>query len=114
MGLADTSVAQEADAVPWLSHDDDVLVAVDFLLPTVVQGLFFRVFRPLTTPFRAVDDEQWLGFRRGLALGKMTAIPLWANAEIVQGLLQSRQQSMNPIGHLRLAQIKEFAHDSFS
>src|ERR1700722_4597829 len=36
MGLADTSVAQEADTVPWLGHDDDVLVAVSLLLSTVV------------------------------------------------------------------------------
>src|SRR3954452_7844176 len=38
-------------------------------------------------------------------------IPLRANAEIVKGRLQDRQQPMDPMVRLRLAQVKEFAHD---
>ena len=48
VGLANVSVAQEVDAFPWQGHDDDVLVGVRLLLAAVVQGLFFRVFRPLS------------------------------------------------------------------
>src|SRR5207248_2592137 len=47
----------------------------------------------------------------GLALGKVTGIPLGTNAEIVKGLLEDRQQPMNPVVHPRLTQLKEFAHD---
>jgi hypothetical protein len=111
VGLAHVSMAQEIDAFPWQSHDDDVLVGVRLLLATVVQGLFFRVFRPLTATFGAIDDKAWLGFRRDLAPGKVTGIPLGTNAEIAKSLLEDRQQAMNPIVHLRLTQIKEFAHD---
>ena len=113
VGLTRVRRAQEADPLPWQSHDDDVLVGVRFLLAAVVQGLFFRAFWPLPPAvLGAVDDEAWLRFGRGLALGKVTGMPLGTNAEIVQGLLEDRQQPMNPIVHLRLAQTKELAHDN--
>jgi hypothetical protein len=112
--LAHASMAQEVDAFAWQGHDDDVLVGVRLLLAAVVQGLFFRVFRPLTPTFGAVDDEAWLRFGRGLALGKVTGIPLGTIAEISQSLLENRQQAMNPIVHLRLTQIKEFAQDGLN
>src|SRR3954447_22182532 len=38
-------------------------------------------------------------------------VPLRANAEIVKGRLQDRQQPMDPMIRLRLAQVKEFAQD---
>ena len=59
MGLADISTAKEADAFASQVHDDDVLIGV-LLLATVVEGLFFRAFRPLSPTFGAVDDEPWL------------------------------------------------------
>jgi hypothetical protein len=111
VGLANVRMAQEVDAFPWQGHDDDVLVGVGLLLAAVVQGLFFRAFRPLTPTFGAVDDEAWLRFRRGLALGKATGIPLGTITETNQSPLEDRQEPMNPIVHLWLTQIKEFAHD---
>src|SRR5260370_25435128 len=36
VSLANVSAAQELDAFPWYSHDDDVLVGVGLLLATVV------------------------------------------------------------------------------
>lgn len=87
VGLAHTRMAQKVDAFPWQGHDDDVLVGVCLLLAAVVQGLFFRVFRPLTPTFGAVNDEAWLRFGSGLALGKVTGIPLGTDPEIVKGLL---------------------------
>ena len=81
MCFADISPAQEAYAFPSQVHDDnDVLIGVRLLLlPTVVEGLFFRAFRPLSTPFGAaglmmsrgsVPVAVWLrakslGFRSG-------------------------------------------------
>src|SRR3954464_505225 len=38
-------------------------------------------------------------------------VPLRANAEIAEGRLQDRQQPMDPMIRLRLAQVKEFAQD---
>jgi hypothetical protein len=77
--------------LPWDIGDDHVLVAVRLLPTTVMQGLFFRVFRPLATPFRAVDNEPRLRFTRGLALGKVTGVPLRTKAENIKGGLEDRQ-----------------------
>src|SRR5438309_7681424 len=63
--LADVGATQEADRFPLDSGDDHVLVAVGLLPATVVQGLFFGVFRPLAPTFRAVNDEPRLRFRSG-------------------------------------------------
>src|ERR1051326_6216930 len=58
--LAHVGAAQVADACRLDIGDDHVLVAVRLLPAAVVQGLFFRVFRSLATPFRAGDDEPGL------------------------------------------------------
>ena len=76
-----------------------------------MEGLFFRVFRPLPPPLGPVDDEAWLHSDRGRALGEVTGTPLGTNAELVKGLLEDRQEPMNPMVHLGLTQAKEFAHD---
>src|SRR5262249_11962298 len=110
--LARARPAQEVDAFSRQGRDDDVLVGVRLLLAGVVQGLFFRVFRPLPPAFGAVDDETWFRSGSGWTLGKASGIPLGTNAEIVQSPLEDRQQPMNPGVHPRLTQPKEFAHDS--
>src|SRR5437868_8608744 len=54
-GVAATEVI---DALAARLHDGHVLVAVDLLPAAVVRRLFFRVFRPLAPPLRAVDDQR--------------------------------------------------------
>ena len=111
MRLADISPAQEADAFPSQVHDDDVLIGVRLLLPTVVEGLFFRAFRPLSTPFGAVDDEPRLRSCSGLALGKVIGVPLREDTQTIESISQDGQQPMDPIVHARLTQAEEFAHE---
>jgi hypothetical protein len=41
----------------------------------------------------------------------VTGTPLGTNAELVKGLLEDRQEPMNPMVDLGLTQAKEFAHD---
>jgi hypothetical protein len=81
VGLARARTAQEGDPFPGQGHDDDVLVGVRLLLAAVVKGLFFRVFRPWTPPFGAVDDEAWLRSGGGSTPGEVTGLPLRANVE---------------------------------
>src|SRR4051812_12524183 len=78
--LAHACLTQEVDAFPRQGHDDDVLVGMRLLLAAVVQGLFFRVFRPLPSAFGAVDDEAWVRSGSGLAPGKVSGIPLGTDA----------------------------------
>src|SRR6266545_4200564 len=52
--LAGVGAAQKANAFALDIGDHHILVAVRLLPTTGVQGLFFRVLRPLPTPFRAV------------------------------------------------------------
>src|SRR5262249_6938306 len=75
MHLCDLSSAHEADALPSQIHDDDVLIRMR-LLPTVVEGLFFGVFWPLSTPFGTIDDEARLGPGSGLTLAKVVGVRL--------------------------------------
>src|SRR6266567_2342611 len=109
--LAGVGAAQEADAFTLDLGDHHVLVAVRLLPAAVVAGLFFRVFRPLATPLRAVDDEPGARFGSWVALGKVTGAPLGPDAEIVKSDLQDRQQPLNPMIRLGLTQAKEFADD---
>src|SRR5260370_2692701 len=55
--LTNVSLTQETDPFASRIDDDHVLVGMRFLLAAVVRGLFFRVFRPLPTPLRGIDDE---------------------------------------------------------
>src|SRR5205814_6157903 len=56
VGRAGIRPAEEQDAVIRSASQQDVLVRVRFLLTAVVPGLFFRIFRPLPAPLRAVAD----------------------------------------------------------
>src|SRR5205823_3428021 len=94
--LARVRAAQVVDPLPPGVDDDHVLVAVLLLPPAVVKGLFFRAFRPLTTPLRAVDDQPGLGLGGGLSAREVTGVPLRADAETIQSRLQDRQQLMDP------------------
>jgi hypothetical protein len=111
MRLADISPAQEADIFASQVHDDDVVIGVSLLLPTVVEGLFFGVFRPLATPFGTIDDEARLGSWSGLAAAKVIGVPLREDTQTIESLSQDGQQLMDPIVRARLTQAKEFAHE---
>src|SRR5438874_9212565 len=102
MRLADISPAQEADVFPSQVYDDDVLIGVRLLLPTVVEGLFFRAFRPLSTPFGAIDDEPRLGSWSGLAPSKVIGVPLREDAQGIESISHDGQQPMDRIVHARL------------
>jgi hypothetical protein len=104
VGLASTSPAQEADPLSWQGHDDDVLAGMRLLLAAGVEGLFFRAFRPLPPPLSPVDDEARVPSGSGWALSEVTGTPLGTNAELVQGLLEDRQEPMNPMVDLGLTQ----------
>ena len=92
--------------------DDDVLVGVRLLLAAVVQGLFFRVFRPLAPPFGAVDDEARLAPRQAAGSGQSDGDPARDRTpRSSRASWKDGQQPMNPIVHLRLTQSEEFAHD---
>src|SRR5205807_7962458 len=97
MGLAGISPAQKADAFAWQVHDDDVLIGVRLLLPTVVEGLFCRVFRPLSPPFGAIDDQPGLDSWRALAAGEVLGVPLREHTQTVQSIPQDGQQPVNPV-----------------
>ena|SRR5271170_4382566 len=85
--LAGNSLAQEANPLTGYIRDDHVLVAVRLLLPTVMQRLFFRAFRPLAATFRPIDDEPRLALVSWLALSKATGVPLRKNSEIIESTL---------------------------
>jgi hypothetical protein len=111
VGLADIGLAQEADPLPTHTGDHDVLVAVGLLLTAVVQGLFFRAFRPLAATLRAIDDQLRIPCCIGLALSKVSRVSLREDAQIREGILQDGQQPVNPVVHRRLTQTEEFGHD---
>src|SRR5262245_56351288 len=54
--LAGAGFAQVVDPGPPRMDDDHVLVTMLLLPPAVVEGLLFRVFRPLAASLRRVDD----------------------------------------------------------
>jgi hypothetical protein len=76
--------AQKIDAFAFDLGYDHVLVTVRLLPATVVECLFFWVFRALAPPLRAVDDEPRIPLGSGLALGEVAGIPLGTNAQIIQ------------------------------
>jgi hypothetical protein len=84
---------------------------VRLLLPTGVEGLFFRVFRPLPPPFGPIDDEARLVPWSGLAPGEVIGVPLREDTQTIESLSHDGQQPMDPIVHARLTQAKELAHD---
>lgn len=105
------SLAQEIHTLVGKVDDDDVLVRVCFLLPAVVEGLFFRVFGPLASSLGGVDDEPVTILRGGLALGKLAGIPFRQDTQIIEGHLEDGQQAVEPVIHPLLTQGEKFSHD---
>src|SRR5512137_20470 len=56
MRFASMRWAEITHALRPPGHDDKVFVAMNLLFATVVQGLFFSVFRPLASSLRTIQD----------------------------------------------------------
>src|SRR5215207_4295593 len=56
MGLAWIGLAQIRNSFFLEGGNHDILLTMDFLLTTIVQSLFFRIFGSLTPPFGTVND----------------------------------------------------------
>ena len=103
------TLTQVAHAFGLRIDHHHILVPGRLLLAPVVQRLFFRVFRALATTVGPIDNQ----LRRLLAdpflAGKGPRLTAGQHAQIVEGLLQNRQQPMDPPVHPRLTQTKELA-----
>jgi hypothetical protein len=110
--LTDVGLTQEADPLASSTDDDHVLVGMRFFLAAVVRGLFFRLFRPLPTPFRGIDDEPGLLVGGQRAGAKPTGVSLGQHAQIIEGVAEDRQQPVNPKVRPLLTQAEEFAHEN--
>jgi len=106
---ANVGSTQEADAFALCLHDDHVLVGVRFLLAAVVRGLFFRVFRPLATPFRGIDDEPRRFFGSQGTRAELTGVSLGKHAQGIEGPAEDGQQPVDPKVRPLLTQLEEFA-----
>ena len=108
VGFADIRPAQVPNPFGRGVHNHHILVTVGFLLAAVVQRLFLNVFWPLATPFRAINDEcGWFALTL-LMRGKLAWIAFRDQAQLIQRLLEHRQQMVNPIVRSRLAQVEDF------
>ena len=110
MGFAWIGLAQKGNSLFLDGGNHDILITMDFLLATIVQSLFFRIFGSLTPPCGTVND----GIRLFLTL--LTLLELFRVAfrfipKVVQDLFQNRQQRMDPFVGSRLADRKQFAHN---
>lgn len=103
--------AQELDAVAVHVEENQVLVAVGLLLAAVASRLFPGVFRPLTPPVGAVDDHPGASSGLGSALGEVSGVTLREDADVIQGGTEDRQQAVDPVVSLGLAQAEEFTED---
>jgi hypothetical protein len=108
--LAHLGRAQETDLLVAGTDDHHVLVGVRLLLATVVQGLFFRIFRALATTFGPVDDQPLVAGRVEWDLTEVVGIPFRTDAQFSEGRLQDGQEPVNPVVHGRLAHAEEFGH----
>src|SRR5947207_10401665 len=100
---ADVGAAQEAHALAAGLDDDHVLVAGHLLPAAVVRRQFFRVFRPLSPPLRAVDDQPGPRPARRFGLAEGPGVALRKGAQVVEGLAEDGQQPAEPVVHPRLA-----------
>ena len=101
-------LTQIPDALGLGIDHHDVLVTMRFLLATVAQGLFDRVFRALTATIGAVDN-QLRRFLMAVFMGsKLVGHAGRQHAQIVQRWRQNRQQPLDPPVRARLAQPKDF------
>src|SRR4030095_15990203 len=100
-------LTQIADAFGLRIDHYDVLVTVRFLLAAVVQGLFGLIFRALAAPVGAVNNQCRRFSSALLLLGKLFWPPAGQYSQLIQRLLQYRQQALNPSVRPRLTQPKQ-------
>src|SRR5207248_1381971 len=107
--LACIGAAQLADPLAGGVDNDDVLVTVGFLLPTVVEPLFFWVFRALAPPLGAVYDQLRRLVLLPLVLREPLRVAFGEAAQALQGAHEDWQQPVDPTVDLGLAQVEEAA-----
>src|SRR5262249_32689895 len=85
--LAFNRGAQVADAVATGVDDEEVLVTMHLLAPTIAFGLLFRVLGTLTASLRAVDDQVPRLMLLALVVRKRPPVALRQHPQLVQGCL---------------------------
>ena len=111
MRLAGAGWAQVSHPLGPGVNNDHILVAVRLLLATIMQCLFFRVFRPLAAALSAIDDVIASLDCSALRNGKLMSVTLWFHAQGREGFQQHGQQTMDPLVRTGLAQAKQLAQD---
>ena len=112
IGFAGVGLAEEQDPFTATAHDQYVLVRVGLFLAAVVQRLFFRLFGPVPTPLRAIDDDEAERSGSQRRFAPRVAVALRQDAEIVEGCANNGKELMQPIIRLGGTDAKEFPqHD---
>ena len=99
-------LTQIAHAFGLRINHHHVLVTVRFVLATVVQGLFCLIFRALAAPVGPIDNQSRRFLPAAFLLGKVLRRTAGQHSQLVQRLLQNRQQALNPAVRPRLTQPK--------
>src|SRR6266852_713410 len=89
-----------------LIDQQEVLVGMGLLLPTVVLLLLDRIGGALASAFGSINGQRWRPFLRQRAGADAARLTLRLQAQVGQRLLDNREQVMNPIVRLGLAQFK--------
>jgi len=109
VGLARIRLTEEQNLLIRGAGHEYVLVRMRFLLAAVVENLFFGLFRPLPTPFRAVDNDGSGTLRPDGTSRQLTAVTLRQNAQGIEGRTQHREKVMEPVIRPGDAETEELA-----
>ena len=85
---------------------EHVLIRVCFLLPAVMRCLFRGLRRALTATLGTVQGPRGGTLQHEGTGGDPAGVPFWCQVERGSGASQDRQQAMNPVVRLGLAQPK--------
>ena len=111
MRLSGIGGTQEQDSVGRGIGHDDVLGRVGFLLAAVEKGLFFRVSGPLAATLGAINDQGPEFGERASQGRQAVTLAFGQDAEIIQGRLQHRQQTLQPIIRLGSTHAEQFTQN---
>ena len=109
MRFARIGLAEICNPLGLRSRQQNILVAVGFLLAAVVKRLFFSLFEPLAASFGAITDQIRCIRSTLLMLAKLIWVSFRQYTQIIQGLFQDRQEMMDLLIRTSLAQSENFA-----